>query len=68
MPQYTASVPADGLVKPEIVRFYERFYEVSDTPSGHEDYANMFTKSGKIIIGANAATGKDGSFATPTPH
>ena len=60
MTSYTAAGPADGTVKPEILKFYERFYEVSDSPSGHQDYADMFTKDGKIIIGTASATGTEG--------
>lgn len=61
MSQYAASVPADGSVKPEIKSYYERFYEVSDTPDAHSRYADMFTKDGKLIMASNEANGRDGA-------
>lgn len=63
MSQYSAAVPGDGQVRPEIKAYFERFYAVSDTPDGHENYADMFTNSGKLIMGPNAVEGRDGEFA-----
>lgn len=60
MSQYSAAVPGDGQVRPEIKAFFERFYEVSDTPDGHDDYADMFTKNGKLVMGPNGVEGRDG--------
>ncbi|SMQ45661.1 unnamed protein product [Zymoseptoria tritici ST99CH_1A5] len=60
MSQYSASVPNDGQVKPAIHAFFERFYKISDTPDGHEDYANQFTSDGKLIMGLNEVNGRDG--------
>ena len=60
MSQYTASTPGDGQVKPEIKSFFEKFYEISDTPSDHENYAEQFTKDGKLIMGPNESNGRDG--------
>ncbi|EME89055.1 uncharacterized protein MYCFIDRAFT_185494 [Pseudocercospora fijiensis CIRAD86] len=59
MSQYTASVPSDGAVKPEIRAFFEKFYAVSDTPGGHEQYADMFTGDGTLIMGPNKTQGRD---------
>ena len=59
MSQYTASVPSDGAVKPEIKAFFEKFYAVSDTPDGHEQYADMFTNDGTLIMGPNKTQGRD---------
>jgi hypothetical protein len=60
--QYTASVPSGDLVKPEIVAFYEKFYEISDTASAHEQYADSFTKDGKLIMASNETTGREGTL------
>ena len=60
MSQYTASTPGDGQVKPEIKSFFEKFYEISDTPSDHEKYAEQFTKNGKLIMGPNESNGRGG--------
>ena len=60
MSQYIASVPSDGQVKPEIVRFYESFYKISDTADGHENYADQFTEDAKLIMASNETSGRDG--------
>lgn len=65
MSQYSASVPSDGQVKPTIRSFFERFYEISDNPSGHEHYADMFTSDGKLIMGSNEVSGREGIYSVP---
>jgi hypothetical protein len=60
MSQYTASTPGDDQVRPEIKGFFEKFYEISDTPSDHELYAKQFTKNGRLIMGPNESNGRDG--------
>ena len=64
MSQYSASVPQGGEVKPEIKEFFERFYAISDTPDGHEKYADMFTKNAKLIMASNGVEGRDGAPLT----
>ncbi|CAK1355341.1 hypothetical protein CB0940_00929 [Cercospora beticola] len=59
MSQYSASVPADGTVKPEIRSFFENFYAISDTPDGHERYADQFTNDGVLIMASNKVQGRD---------
>lgn len=59
MSQYSASVPADGTVKPEIRSFFENFYAISDTPDGHEQYADQFTNDGVLIMASNKVQGRD---------
>ncbi|CAK4032326.1 Hypothetical predicted protein [Lecanosticta acicola] len=53
MGQYSAAVPSDGQVRPEIKEFFARFYAISDTPDGHEKYADMFTKDATLIMASN---------------
>lgn len=60
MSQYTASTPGDGAVKPEIQAYFEKFYEISDTPDAHKIYSEQFTKDAKLIMGPNEANGRDG--------
>ena len=60
MSQYPASTPEDGAVRPEIKAYFEKFYEVSDTPSDHQVYAEQFTRNAKLIMGPNEANGRDG--------
>ncbi|KAF2207435.1 hypothetical protein CERZMDRAFT_107761 [Cercospora zeae-maydis SCOH1-5] len=59
MSQYSASVPADGTVKPEIRSFFETFYAISDTPDGHERYADQFTPDGVLIMASNKVQGRE---------
>lgn len=60
MSQYKASVPGDSLVKPEISKFFEAFYQISDTADAHEQYADQFTKDAKLIMGSKETSGRDG--------
>ena len=62
MSQYKASVPSDSLVKPEITKFFEDFYQISDTGTAeaHEQYADQFTKDAKLIMGSKETSGRDG--------
>ena len=62
MSQYTAAIPDDGQVRTEIREFFKKFYEVSDSPSDHERYAEQFTKGGKLIMGPNEVNGRDGKL------
>lgn len=66
MSQYTASVPSDGQVKPEIKEFFERFYQISDNPEAHEEYSNQFTNNGKLIMGPNESNGRSGECLSPS--
>lgn len=59
MSQYSASVPSDGQVNPSVKSFFERFYEVSDNPTGHEQYADMFTSNARLIMGLNEVSGRE---------
>lgn len=60
MGQYTASVPDGDLVKPEITKYFETFYQTSDTPDAHEQYAASFTKDAKLVMASNEVNGRDG--------
>lgn len=62
MSQYIASVPDDGTLKPGIASFFENFYAISDTPTGHELYADQFTGDATLIMASKAAKGRQGEF------
>ncbi|KAK5726997.1 hypothetical protein LTR15_002888 [Elasticomyces elasticus] len=59
MSQYSAEVPKNDLVKPEIKSYYENFYAVSDTPDAHEKYASLFTKDARLIMASKGVSGRD---------
>lgn len=60
MSQYSASVPSDNQVKPAIASFFEKFYQISDQPTSHEEYADQFTNNAKLIMGSNEVNGREG--------
>ncbi|KAL1585060.1 hypothetical protein WHR41_06186 [Cladosporium halotolerans] len=60
MSQYIASVPDDGTLKPGIASFFENFYAISDTPTGHELYADQFTGDATLIMASKVAKGRQG--------
>lgn len=62
MSQYSAEVPNDGSVRPEIKTYFEKFYAISDSSGAHEEYAKYFTKNGKLIMGPNEVSGQDSTF------
>ncbi|KAL9536014.1 hypothetical protein SMMN14_01677 [Sphaerulina musiva] len=57
--QYIASVPSDGSIPSEIVEYFSKFYEISDSPANHEKYADMFTADGTIIMASNRVQGRE---------
>jgi len=60
MSRYQASVPSGDLVKPEISKYFESFYQISDTPDAHEQYSEQFTQNSTLIMASNEVTGRDG--------
>ncbi|TKA23839.1 hypothetical protein B0A50_06974 [Salinomyces thailandicus] len=58
MRQYQAEI-SGNLVKPEIQKYFESFYEISDTPDAHQKYSEQFTKNAKLIMASNEANGRD---------
>ena len=60
MSQYQAQVPNGDLVKPEIHKYFESFYTISDTPDIHQQYSEQFTQNAKLIMASKEAQGRDG--------
>ncbi len=56
---YTFSTPSSTPVDPGIVSFLEKFYEVSDTPSSHEEYADSFADDATFMIGVKQVKDKE---------
>lgn len=61
---YKASYPPSLSVDPGIVAFFEKFYEVSDTPSAHDVYADSFTPDAIFQAGIKQVKGQDEILAT----
>lgn len=60
---YKASYPTHISVDPGIVVFFEKFYEVSDTPPAHEEYADSFAPDASFQIGIKEVKGRDAILA-----
>ncbi|KAM0813391.1 putative SnoaL-like domain-containing protein [Seiridium cardinale] len=59
MSHYKAQYPAGVVVDPEIVRFIEQFYQISDTPGAHEDYVDQFTSDATFKLASKTGKGHD---------
>jgi hypothetical protein len=57
---YTGQTASSANVDPRIVSFFEKFYEVSDSPSEHEAYANSFVPDADFVMGTKVTKGYDG--------
>jgi len=40
-------------------RYYEQFYQISDTPDAHEKYVQQFTDNATLIMASKEAKGSD---------
>ncbi|GAB7365479.1 hypothetical protein MBLNU230_g6552t1 [Neophaeotheca triangularis] len=59
MSQYQATLPSDNSVKPEIAKYFETFYKISDTPDAHDLYTEQFTKDATLIMATSVSKGSD---------
>jgi hypothetical protein len=57
---YAASYPADTVVSPDIVQFFQDFYRTSDVPGEHDQYVNQFTPDATFILASKKAHGNEG--------
>ena len=57
---YTGQTPPSTTLDPRVVPFFEKFYEVSDTLSAHEPYANSFFPDADFVMGTKTTKGYDG--------
>ncbi|KAI1845949.1 hypothetical protein JX265_011155 [Neoarthrinium moseri] len=58
MSTYKAAYPAQVSVDPEVVRFFENFYAVSDTPGAHDVYVDQFTQDATFKLGSKTSQGR----------
>lgn len=57
---YTSEYPAGAQFDPAYKAFFERFYQISDTPEAHEEYSKQFTAGAKLIMASKVVNGTDG--------
>jgi hypothetical protein len=55
-PHYIAELPSTT-IDPHIAPFFSKFYEISDNPDAHEEYARSFTDSATVIMGTKRVDG-----------
>lgn len=55
-PHYVAELPSTT-IDPHIAPFFSKFYEISDNPTAHEEYARSFTDSATVIMGIKRVDG-----------
>ena len=59
MSNYTAELPSlgDHGIDHRIPEFFTKFYQVSDNPDQHEEYARSLTEDATLIMGTRTAKG-----------
>jgi hypothetical protein len=55
--EYPPRVEFDAAYK----KFFEEFYETSDTPEAHEKYVEQFTQDATLIMASKKAKGSEGN-------
>lgn len=60
MSSYASEYPAGEQFDPAYKQFFERFYQISDTPDAHEEYSNQFTANADLTMASKKAKGTDG--------
>ena len=67
MSGYTSTYPSGLTVDPAIKKFFEDFYQISDTPNGHDKYADFVTDDGVIIMASKKVQGRSGTSFSHFP-
>ncbi|ETI21772.1 hypothetical protein G647_05841 [Cladophialophora carrionii CBS 160.54] len=57
---YTGAVPSGVNLDPRIVPFFEKFYDISDTPAAHDAYVASFLPDADFVMGTKVTRGSDG--------
>ena len=59
---YKSEYPIDIQIDQGIVKFFEEFYAISDTPDAHEKYVDQFTEGATLWMASKRGVGRDGEF------
>ncbi|KAI9736791.1 MAG: hypothetical protein M1834_000995 [Cirrosporium novae-zelandiae] len=54
---YKAEFPTHLPINPSVLKFLEKFYEISDNPNAHDTYVNSFTDDATFKLGSKIAQG-----------
>lgn len=60
MDSYKSEYPSGLKFDASYKQFFEHFYEISDTPDAHEEYAAQFTKDATFIMASKTVQGSSG--------
>ena len=63
MAAYTSNWPKNLDQSPDLVKFFEEFYKISDTPDAHEQYTQQFTEDATLVMISKEAKGRSGEFS-----
>jgi len=58
---YTSQYPAGVQFDADYKTFFERFYQISDTPDAHEEYSKQFTANAKLVMASKEVNGTNGT-------
>lgn len=47
-------------MQPEVIRFFQDFYQLSDTPDGDDLYPTRFTEDATFILASRVSRGRAG--------
>ena len=60
---HSFKTPEDLRLDESIIRFFEDFYRISDTPGDHDNYVDQFTDDATFIVAHKKNHGHDGGFS-----
>ena len=52
---------SQSITNPEVKAFLSKYYEISNAPTAHDDYTDLFTSDGEFYMNAKKAKGKERS-------
>ncbi|TQB68281.1 hypothetical protein MPDQ_003715 [Monascus purpureus] len=55
---YTFDYPSGSAMQPEVIRFFQDFYQLSDTPDGDDLYPTRFTEDATFILASRVSRGR----------
>lgn len=55
----------DTITDPAVKDLLEKYYETSNNPIEHDEFASLFTSDGEYAMNGKASKGKDSEFHEP---
>lgn len=60
---YKSEYPSSPTIDAGIQKFFEEFYEISDTPDVHAKYLEQFSEDATFILGSKISKGHHGELS-----